>query len=130
MSQPAFKQEPIDLILGALPTYRRNGPSKWMAPCPAHDDVDPSLSISRLADGRVLIHCFAGCGGAEVVSALGLSFGDLYPDGGYYKPVKEPEMTHDEWLVSIGKHSTRPLSESDKKKVLQAKLRLLKKGRK
>jgi hypothetical protein len=41
----------------------------WMAHCPAHDDKQPSLSISY-RDGVVLIHCHAGCAQAEVISAL------------------------------------------------------------
>jgi hypothetical protein len=32
-----------------------------MACCPAHDDRNPSLSVRRAPDGRVLVHCFAGC---------------------------------------------------------------------
>ena len=31
----------------------------WMAPCPAHDDRNPSLSIDENNDGRVLIRCHA-----------------------------------------------------------------------
>ena len=33
----------------------------WMARCPAHDDHTPSLSIAEAADGKVLVHCHAGC---------------------------------------------------------------------
>lgn len=42
----------------------------WLARCPAHDDRTPSLSISESGDGRVLVHCHAGCGQAKVISAL------------------------------------------------------------
>jgi putative DNA primase/helicase len=41
----------------------------WMARCPAHDDREPSLSIKD-ADGRVLVHCHAGCDQQRVVAAL------------------------------------------------------------
>jgi hypothetical protein len=50
-----------------------------MAACPAHEDRTPSLSIRELPDGRVLIHCHAGCGAADVLTAVGLAFSDLYP---------------------------------------------------
>jgi len=40
-----------------------------MARCPAHDDHNPSLSI-REVDGKVLVHCHAGCPQREVVNAL------------------------------------------------------------
>lgn len=47
---------------------RRAG-SQWCAPCPAHDDRSPSLSL-RDEGGRVLVHCFCGCRQAEVIDAL------------------------------------------------------------
>ncbi len=42
----------------------------WMARCPAHDDNRPSLSISCSRDGKVLVHCHAGCEQIDVISAL------------------------------------------------------------
>jgi hypothetical protein len=47
---------------------RRSG-SGWMARCPAHQDATPSLSIHD-SDGRILIHCFAGCTQHDVSAAL------------------------------------------------------------
>ena len=41
--------------------------------CPAHEDRTPSLSISEGEDGKILLHCFAGCGFEEIISAAGLS---------------------------------------------------------
>jgi DNA primase len=40
-----------------------------MARCPAHDDRTPSLSI-REVEGKVLIHCHAGCSQRDVIAAL------------------------------------------------------------
>jgi hypothetical protein len=42
----------------------------WMARCPAHDDLTPSLSICATDDGKVLVHCHAGCGQEQVISIL------------------------------------------------------------
>jgi hypothetical protein len=39
-------------------------------PCPAHEDRTPSLSVSETRDGRVLVHCFAGCSQSAVIDAL------------------------------------------------------------
>jgi hypothetical protein len=50
-----------------------------MAQCPAHEDKHPSLSIRELSDGRVLVHCFAGCNSEPVLAAIALEFADLYP---------------------------------------------------
>ena len=43
----------------------RNG----IARCPAHDDRHPSLSIAE-RDGKLLLHCFAGCDYHDIVEAL------------------------------------------------------------
>lgn len=57
---------------------RKNG-SGWMAKCPAHDDKNPSLSISEGRDGRVLLFCHAGCTTEAIVAAMGLKMSDLMP---------------------------------------------------
>ena len=41
----------------------------FMAKCPAHDDRNPSLSIHE-RDGKVLLHCHAGCSQSEVIAEL------------------------------------------------------------
>lgn len=56
----------------------RNG--SWSAKCPAHDDRTPSLSVKETPDGRILVHCFGGCGAVEVLEALGLKLTDLFPE--------------------------------------------------
>lgn len=58
---------------------RRTGRLKWLARCPAHEDRSPSLSITEGRDGRVLVHCFAGCKPEAVLKAVGLTFADLKP---------------------------------------------------
>lgn len=37
--------------------------------CPAHQDANPSLSITE-KDGKALLHCHTGCSQAEVIGAL------------------------------------------------------------
>jgi len=69
-----------DQLLSRLDKVKQTGSCQWVAKCPAHDDKSPSLSIRELGDGRVLAYCFAGCGIADVLSALGLSLTDLFPD--------------------------------------------------
>ncbi len=48
---------------------RRSGKG-WMARCPAHPDITPSLSINETPTGKVLVKCFGGCSQAEVIAAL------------------------------------------------------------
>ncbi len=38
--------------------------------CPAYDDEHPSLSVDQVDEGRVLVHCFAGCTQGAVLEAL------------------------------------------------------------
>jgi len=45
--------------------------------CPAHDDKHPSGHIEAKSD-RVLVHCHAGCGPEEIMSAIGLEMSDLF----------------------------------------------------
>jgi putative DNA primase/helicase len=52
----------------------------WQACCPAHDDNNPSLSIS-VAGQKVLIKCFAECETVDVLAAAGLDWADLHLGG-------------------------------------------------
>ena len=38
------------------------------------------MSMRELPDGRVLLHCFAGCDVGDVVAAIGLDLAALFPD--------------------------------------------------
>lgn len=79
---------PIDGLLDRLERVKSTGPDRWIACCPAHDDNTPSLSLRETEDGTVLIKCWAGCGAADVVAAVGLELSDLFPErtGHHYKP--------------------------------------------
>lgn len=70
----------INTLLSRLEMVRGKHP-KWMTRCPSHEDKSPSLSIKSMDDGRILIHCHAGCGAADIMSAIGLSLSDLFPSG-------------------------------------------------
>lgn len=37
------------------------------------------MSIREVEDGRVLVHCFAGCGVDAILGAVGLEFDALFP---------------------------------------------------
>lgn len=70
---------PTEKLLAKLPDAKRNGKG-WSAQCPAHNDQDPSLSVTEGDDGRVLVHCHGGCRVEAVCNALGLKLADLMPD--------------------------------------------------
>lgn len=46
------------------------GKGKWKALCPAHEDHNPSLSITESPTGRTLFRCWAGCTQEAVIEAL------------------------------------------------------------
>lgn len=69
-----------DRLLERLAGVKSIGPGKYKARCPAHEDKSPSLSVRVLDDGRTLVHCFAGCGAADVVESLGLKLDVLFPE--------------------------------------------------
>jgi hypothetical protein len=68
--------------LDARKIHIRPANGGWLAHCPAHDDKNPSLNVSEGNDGRALVHCHAGCAGADVVAALGLAMADLMAQNG------------------------------------------------
>lgn len=87
----------VENLLQKLGKVKKTGNGKFQACCPAHDDKGPSLAIRELDDGRILIHCFAGCGAGEVLNAVGMEFADLYPKIGHFHlpKVRKPWNTTD-----------------------------------
>lgn len=78
------------VFLSLLHKVKHTGQGRYMACCPAHQDRSASLAVKELDDGRVLLHCFAGCDAAAVLGAVGLTFADLMPESllGERRPVK------------------------------------------
>ena len=56
-------------VLSRLKSVRRSG-NGWTARCPAHEDGKPSLSICDAGDGKVLVHCHAGCDQEQIIANL------------------------------------------------------------
>jgi len=68
-------------VLDRLNVASRNS-EKAMSFCPAHDDRStPNLSL-KAENGRLLLHCFAGCHPEDIVSKIGLGMRDLFSEGG------------------------------------------------
>lgn len=49
----------------------QGGKDSYIARCPVCGGEKPSLKIDE-ADGRILLHCFAGCDTREICAALGI----------------------------------------------------------
>ena len=86
----------IDVLLSRLDKVQPRGGNKWMACCPAHDDKTPSLAIHEDRNGLILLKCFAGCAVLDVLAAVNMTMGDLFPDGGIGE-FKSWQRLEDEW---------------------------------
>ena len=127
-------------LTARLAGLKRIGPNAWKARCPAHRDRSPSLSVRALDDGRVLVHCFAGCTIEAVLGAVGLEFDALYPprssapDGGGQaarRPYTAAELLHfvdrEALIVVIAAADCLqrgPLGAEDLARVVQARQRI------
>ena len=97
----------LDILLSSLGKVKKTGGNRYVACCSAHDDSNPSLAVRELDDGRILLHCFAGCGVEEILNSAGLSFDSLYPEkpiDHVCKPVRNPFSAKD--ILEAVKHES------------------------
>lgn len=130
--------DPIDALTSRLDGIRRTGKGRLVAKCPAHKDRRASLSVRELDDGRVLLHCFAGCEVSEVLASLNLDFEALFPPRANaqagQKRERQPFSVADllaalsrdlnvAWVVLADVASGRELTQADRKRAGIARLR-------
>lgn len=126
----------LDNILSRLNKVRgRNG--NWVACCPAHEDRSPSMTIRETPDGKILMHCFAGCSVGEIAGAIGIDLSDLFPpdeNRDYSKPQRHQRqrflasdllkvISFEATIVAVAASDMakgRKLNEADKTRLLQA----------
>lgn len=68
----------LELLLSRLANVKKTG-RHYMTSCPAHGGHD-CVSVTEADDGRVLVHCFAGCDTREVLDSVDLRMSDLFAD--------------------------------------------------
>lgn len=76
-------RRPFERVVDALEDRDcrpRGAGVKRDALCPAHSDSNASLVVTEGDDGRVLLHCHAGCTFDEIVKACGLEMGAMFPE--------------------------------------------------
>lgn len=127
----------IDKVVAALKKCKEIKPARNMsrtfqACCPAHEDKDPSLAISLTHDDRVILHCWAGCGGAEIVSAMNLDWSYFMPERidtrieSVFGPRIKPKIKESDYILAIAKDIRKKggrLTAEEKQKELQAYLK-------
>lgn len=89
-------------FLSHFEVVRQNGDHSFQARCPGpshtHGDRNPSLTISE-ADGKILMHCHAGCEPEEILEAVGLTMQDLI-----IKPSAEEDFGNNpKWMQNLEK---------------------------
>ena len=69
MSLPAFREAQMNFHELAKALNGKKSGNEYLACCPAHEDRNPSLSISSNGE-KILFYCHAGCTQENVISAL------------------------------------------------------------
>lgn len=91
----------LEQLLALLEGAKRSG-AGWKCRCPAHADQTPSLSISLSDDGKILVHCHAGCPIESVMAAIDAPMSLLAGSAG------SPIRSHRPHSAKIGKPAKKP----------------------
>lgn len=78
--------EDIARRLGAA----RKAGDDWSCKCPAHEDNKASLSIKDSKDGKMLVHCHAGCHQEDVINQIKLM--GMWPTAEKRRPYEPPKV--------------------------------------
>lgn len=100
-------------ILHKLDKVTSNATDQYRASCPSHNSQGQTLSLRELNDGRVLIHCFAGCSPTDVMESIGMALDDLY---------EKSLLNHIQPLYMARKEQRRQDGIKDEKKGWQLRL--------
>ncbi len=103
-------------LASGLKKVRWHGDYKFLACCPAHDDNNPSFSVSD-NNGKILLKCFAGCTQDQVINAL--------RDSGLWHTASRDQINrrkrselknnirHHQQILLLGVNQVQELSEED-----------------
>lgn len=84
----------VQELLQKLEHAKKSG-SGWTARCPGHEDKENSLSVTD-KDGKILLHCFAGCPVEQIVQALGIETKELFQSSGLRVQGSKPKTKNQE----------------------------------
>ena len=104
-SQGIPKGSQLERLLNHLDRVSTTG-NGFSACCPAHDDQNPSLSVTP-KDDRILVHCHAGCDVEDVLAAINLETRDLFERDQPAKPVIRKWSPFDGEEAAIYQYRTR-----------------------
>lgn len=79
----------IDEFIARFPRAKKTARG-FTVNCPAHQDKTPSLDVDEGKDGSILLTCRSGnCTAEQIVTAMGLTLKDLFPDKDKPLPVQQ-----------------------------------------
>ena len=106
----------LSSIASGLNKVKWHGDYEILACCPAHDDRNPSLSVSD-KNGKILVRCWAGCTQDEVIGALrGMG---LWHSASPHQLERRKcselknDIRHHQQMILLGAASTTELSGAD-----------------
>ena len=114
MNHPTTAHDILADLHGKLDKSKRSG-DKLTARCPAHDDKNPSLSVTIGKHGdRVVLICRTGCPTDAVLDALGLTMRDLFATDNGWRSHEARDITDD---ANAAKREASPLPRDTPGKV-------------
>jgi len=140
-------------LIGRLKHVRQFSENRFRGQCPVHGgDSTNALSVTKLEDGRILLHCFAHeCPPLEIVQSLGLDMQALFPERlTHHASPQERQRWHEgalhrDWakeaasiqyearvvyFAALDTRDNRPLSDTDMQRLELAIDRIVESGRK
>ena len=78
--------------------------NSYLGLCPAHEDRNPSLSLT-LGDNKILLNCHAGCSFDGIVSAVGMNQSQFFVHSDNSKTPKKKEVCRYRYEKKDGKHA-------------------------
>ena len=78
--------------------------NSYLGLCPAHEDRNPSLSLT-LGDNKILLNCHAGCSFDGIVSAVGMNQSQFFVHSDNSKTPKKKEVCSYRYENKDGKHA-------------------------
>ncbi len=106
----------LSSIASGLNKVRWHGDYEFLSCCPAHDDRNPSFSVSD-KKGKILVKCWAGCTQEEVIGAL-RDMGLWHSASRHQLEIRKGtklknDIRHHQQMILLGAASTIELSGAD-----------------
>ena len=92
----------VSEILSRFAGVKPTGHDQWQARCPAHDDKEASMRITK-AEDKILLKCYAGCTFDAIIDMINLQAKDLFFGNDDTKKPEEPLEKIDVALLARNK---------------------------